>query len=154
MGVRFYTDDNAVTFDATEEPVFDWYRKEMSFSTELNEVPVYDKEEKQTKKQAEGANEIDVENVFDAFMAGYLAWLEEQNAAEDDSTTDTAEQTSAMVSGFRNRQEDTSSSIEATQTFSNAFSTYEGLNSSDWWVWTLALDMPENLIQDSNYIIY
>ena len=118
----------------------------MSFSTELNEVPVYDKEEKQTKKQAEGANEIDVESVFDAFMADYQAWLEEQNAAEDDSTTDTAEQTSAMVSGFRNRQEDTSSSIEATQTFSNGFSTYEGINSSDWWVWTLALDMPENLI--------
>ena len=71
MGVRFYSDDSAVTFDSTDEPVFDWYRKEMSFSTELNEEPVYDKEEKQTKKQAEGANEIDAESVFDAFMADY-----------------------------------------------------------------------------------
>jgi len=78
--------------------------------------------------------------------------LEEQNAAADEtstdtSSTDTAEQSSAMAIGFRNRQEDTSSStIEASQTFSNGFSLYDGINSSDWWIWTLALDMPENLI--------
>lgn len=41
MGVRFYANNDATEFVSTEEPFFDWYRKEMSFSTELNEEPVY-----------------------------------------------------------------------------------------------------------------
>jgi hypothetical protein len=57
-----------------------------------------------------------------------------------------------MVMGFRNRQE-TTPTLSASQTYSNGFSTYEGINSSDWWVWTLSLDMPDGLVGD-DYVVY
>lgn len=41
MGVRFYANNDATEFVSTEEPYFDWYRKDMEFDEELNEEPVY-----------------------------------------------------------------------------------------------------------------
>jgi len=56
-----------------------------------------------------------------------------------------------MAIGFRNKQEE--ATFSASQTYSNGFSTYDGLTASDWWVWTLSLDMPEGLV-GSDYILY
>ena len=95
---------------------------------------------------------MDVEDVFASFMDDYNAWLAEQNSAEnDDSTDSTAETSSAMAIGFRNKQE--TASFSASQSYSNGFSTYEGITASDWWTWTLSLDMPEGLV-GSDYVLY
>jgi len=125
----------------------------MEFSTELNEVPVY--EDKQVEKQAEEVFTMTVEDVFAAFMDAYTQYLadiaaaEEAEAASTDSTD--AETQSSMAIGFRNRQEE--ASFSASQTYSNGFSVYDGITASDWWTWTLAVDMPEGLI-GSDYILY
>jgi len=163
MGARFYTSNTDTAPISTREPSFDWYREEMTFSDELKEEPVY--EDPQEKKQAEEIFEFTVEDVFAAFMDAYNAYIDqliadaeaaaaEAAAAEDSTSSDTAETSTAMVMGMRNRQETTTSTdISASQTYSNGFSTYEGLTASDWWVWTLAVDMPENMIGD-DYILY
>jgi len=151
MGVRFYADSDATTFVSTGQPTFEWYREEMSFSKELNEEPVY--EDKQTKKQAEEVFEITVEDVFAAFMDAYNAYLEALAAAEAEanSTDDSgAETQSSMAIGFRNKQE---TQLSASQTYSNGFSLYDGITASDWWTWTLAVDMPVGMIGD-DYILY
>lgn len=49
----------------------------MEFSDELKEEPVYEKETKQEKKQAEEKFEMTVESVFDQFLEAYYALLEE-----------------------------------------------------------------------------
>lgn len=152
MGVRFYADSDATTFVSTGQPSFEWYREEMKFDPELNEEPVY--EDKQTKKQAEEVFEITVEDVFAAFMDAYNAFLEALAAAEAEanSTDDsTAETQSSMAIGFRNKQE--AAPLTASQSYSNGFSLYDGITASDWWTWTLSVDMPVGMVGD-DYILY
>lgn len=54
---------------------------------------------------------------------------------------------------LNNKQEDTSASLAASQTYSNGFTVYEGITASDFWAWTLSVDMPEGLV-GSDYILY
>ena len=154
-GVRFYADNDATTFVSTQQPSFEWYDEKMEFSDELKEEPVY--EDKQTEKHADEKFTMTVEDVFAAFLDAYNTWLDEQAAAaaestdSTDSTDSSAETQSSMVIGFRNKQE--TSTFDASQSYTNGFSTYEGITASDWWVWTLSLDMPEGLV-GSDYILY
>lgn len=77
VGYRTYLNNDATAFNTTREPSFEWYRKNMEFSDELKEEPVYEKETKQEKKQAEEKFEMTVESVFDQFLEAYYALLEE-----------------------------------------------------------------------------
>jgi len=38
FGMRFYENNDALTFTTTAEPEFDWYRSDLTFSAEYNEV--------------------------------------------------------------------------------------------------------------------
>lgn len=69
LGIRFYADKDATTFISTPEPEFDWYRSDMSFSTDLKEEPVY--EDKQPKKQAEEEFTFAVEDIFADKIAAF-----------------------------------------------------------------------------------
>ena len=70
----------------------DSYRKELEFSTELKEEPVY--EAPQKEKQAEEKFEIVVADVLNEHMDRYNAYKEQlaaeaEAAAAEDTTTDT-----------------------------------------------------------------
>lgn len=170
MGIRFYDSKDATTFISTPEPEFDWYREDMTFSTELNEEPVY--EEPQPKKQAEEEFTFAVEDIFtDKIAAFEQAQAEAAQAAADaaaaeeaaanadstDTTTDSSSDTTAetqtnMIAGMRNKQETASAAYAASQTYSNGFTAYEGITANDYWTWTLALDMTEGLLGDDEVI--
>lgn len=91
-GLRIYESIDSTTFITTREPSFDYYRKELEFSTELKEEPVY--EAPQKEKQAEEKFEIVVEDVLNEHMDRYTAYKEQlaaeaEAAAAEDTTTDT-----------------------------------------------------------------
>jgi hypothetical protein len=61
IGARFYKNKDATTFFTTPETEFEWYREEMTYSAELEIVPVY--ENKQETQLEEKAFEIDPANL-------------------------------------------------------------------------------------------
>lgn len=152
-GIRFYANNDATTFYSTPEVAYDWYNEEMSFSTELNEEPVY--EDKQPTKAVEESFDFDVTSLFgDAIAAYEQAKAAEEAAAADAAAADAdasgADSSSSNMVTMSDKQE--AATYSANQSLEGGFATYEQLVASDYWYFSMSLDMTEGLLSDDQVL--
>ena len=79
VGVRFYANDDATTFDATTERWFEWYRDEMEYTDDLEIEPVYDFATAQPQTNEKQNFEVSITDEFSTRITAY----EEALAAAD-----------------------------------------------------------------------
>lgn len=66
-GLRIYDSDDATEFYTTPEPPFNYYQKELEYTDELEEVPVYAPEKQKAEPKEEKVHTLDIAAITEAF---------------------------------------------------------------------------------------
>lgn len=145
-GLRIYENDDATDFYTTPEPPFNYYQKELEYSSDLEEVPVYAPEKQKAVPKEEKVHTLDIAAITEAFGTDKINEWEQAYTAAQAPVDNTVE--NVAVNSWRQTVPDPTVTI----TTSYGYTKYELLTESDWMYWWIAVEMPTTWAVDGEIL--
>lgn len=113
IGSRFYESNDAKVMDCGTEQYEDWYQPKVEYDESLNVAPAYNKDDQAPVVTTQESND------FDASLI-----------------------TNRNANPASNLEASSKQSGGASQSYSQGYTQFAGATESDWWWWSLSLDVP------------